>query len=387
MFGFIKSLVHIPYVRLSAWYIFYFAIVGTISPFLTLYLSELQFSSAQIGLVTAALFFTKIIAPNIWAKVALNFGALTMVRLGAGLAFIAILPMVLFREFSAVIVFCLLFSFFWNAILAQWETLTFQFLQNQPERYSRIRLWGSVGFSVAVVALGWFFQRSSILWFPSIIALLLLLTFLVSLSIKHAPIEQMTTEGLHGGTVVGGVICFLVAQTFLQISHGAYYTFFSLYLELNGYTKIAIGLLWALSIVAEVLMFICFRYIQRLLTLYTILLVSFCLTISRWLMTAYLVEYPAFIVLAQLLHAFSFAAIHACSIEVVRRYFFGRQQGQGQALYSSMGFGLGGVLGALSAGYLWDFGSDLTFLLSVLAAVIALLFIMFAGRKTIDGKN
>jgi len=374
----------VPLARLSAWYFCYFAIVGTISPYWTLYLDSLGFNAQQIGWVSAALFLTKIVAPNIWAKVAQIFGRLRVVRLGAALAAIAILPLLFLQDFTAVIIASVVFSFFWNAILAQWETTTLHFLHAQPERYSRIRLWGSFGFSVAVVGLGWLFDIYSIRWVPATIAMLLVCNLLVSLTVSEpdVAVEKPRPEATHG--VQFGVLCFLLAQTCLQISHGAYYTFYSLYLENHGYSRATIGLLWALGVAAEILLFLMMPRLQKRLSLFTIVVVSLLLTVSRWFITAFLVEIVIFTILAQTLHAFSFATMHASSIEIIRRHFIGKFQGQGQALYSAMGFGLGGALGALISGYLWDYSSTATFLASALAAAVALFFMVLAGRKITD---
>jgi len=78
----------------------------------------------------------------------------------------------------------------------------------------------------------------------------------------------------------------------------------------------------------------------------------------------------------QLIHAFSFGAIHAVSIEFVRRWFPDRLSGRGMALYSGLVFGTGGALGSLSSGYLWDaLGGGRTFewmgVLTLITACVA----------------
>jgi hypothetical protein len=47
-----------------------------------------------------------------------------------------------------------LLAFFWSAALPLVETLTFDHLRDETGRYSRIRLWGSIGFIVAVMGTG-----------------------------------------------------------------------------------------------------------------------------------------------------------------------------------------------------------------------------------------
>jgi PPP family 3-phenylpropionic acid transporter len=56
----------------------------------------------------------------------------------------------------------------------------------------------------------------------------------------------------------------------------------------------------------------------------------------------------------------------------VHAYFTKKTYGQAQALFSSIGFGLGGALGAFLSGLLWDdFGAFYTFSLSAFASFIA----------------
>ena len=52
-----------------------------------------------------------------------------------------------------------LLAFFWSAALPLVETLTFDHLRAEPARYSRIRLWGSIGFIAAVMGTGALLDR------------------------------------------------------------------------------------------------------------------------------------------------------------------------------------------------------------------------------------
>jgi PPP family 3-phenylpropionic acid transporter len=56
---------------------------------------------------------------------------------------------------------------------------------------------------------------------------------------------------------------------------------------------------------------------------------------------------------AQLLHAATFGVYHAVAIQFIHRYFVGRHQGRGQALYSSVSFGAGLAVGSLVSGFTW----------------------------------
>ena len=86
----------------------------------------------------------------------------------------------------------------------------------------------------------------------------------------------------------------------------------------------------------------------------TLMLFALGATIVRWLATAYLAGVLPVIFLAQTLHMAGFGIFHAVAVVLVHRAFPGRLQGRGQALYSSLGFGLGGSLGSLAAGFAWE---------------------------------
>ncbi|MFW6350110.1 MAG: MFS transporter, partial [Thiohalospira sp.] len=145
----------IPYGRLSAFYLFYFAVLGTLVPYWPVYLDHLAFSSAEIGGLMALVMATKIVAPNFWGWLADRSGRrMPWVRGGSLLGLLAFAFVALAGGFWSLAAVMLAFSFFWNAVLAQFEANTFNHLQGNEARYSHIRLWGSVGFILTAVGLG-----------------------------------------------------------------------------------------------------------------------------------------------------------------------------------------------------------------------------------------
>ena len=65
------------------------------------------------------------------------------------------------------------YSFFWNAVLAQFEVITLDHLGSRYNRYSQVRVWGSIGFIGTVVGLGWLFDVIAVTALPVVMALLL----------------------------------------------------------------------------------------------------------------------------------------------------------------------------------------------------------------------
>jgi PPP family 3-phenylpropionic acid transporter len=168
------------------------------------------------------------------------------------------------------------------------------------------------------------------------------------------------------------VLAFFLVCLLLQASHGPYYTFFTIQTKAIGYSGGLIGFFWALGVIAEVAIFIAVpvllpRYGVRFLLLLTLLLTSL-----RWLLTAYFITELPILLFAQCLHGFSFGMYHALAITLIHRYFTGPYQGRGQALLSSIGFGLGGAIGSLLAGQSWQLlGATPSYLAAAGCAFIA----------------
>ncbi|MGC1518477.1 MAG: MFS transporter, partial [Azonexus sp.] len=163
----------------------------------------------------------------------------------------------------------------------------------------------------------------------------------------------------------------LLAACFaMSAAHGALYVFYSIHLANHGYSKAEVGGLWSLGVLAEIVVFMLMTRLSRRYSLRVLLLASFAAAILRFLLIGWGVESAVVMILAQLLHGLTFGAYHAAAIAAINLWFPGRAQGRGQALYSSISFGAGGLLGGLISGWTWDsFGAGWTYTLASVFAV------------------
>jgi len=367
--------------RFALFYALYFALLGCIAPFWGLYLQHLEFSAADIGLLMALFGVVRIIAPNMWAAQSKRFrGPVQMVRLAGLLTLICFSLIFVAHGLYAIAAVMIAYGFFWAAMLPQYEVLCMQALGNQVDRYSQVRLWGSIGFVVSVVILGAVFEQFSVMALPWI------MWALMGLIVANA---WLMPEGKHRRTENNkpsehfwrllksrAILGFIVLNVLLQISFGPYYTFFSIFLTDAGYSATATGVFWAIGVTAEVILFWQFGRLMHLLSWRNWIVLSLLLTAARWALTGFVLDSVTGLVLLQVLHAFSFAVMHAVSMRYVQTLFPEQHQGRGQALYSSVSFGFGGALGAWGSGLLWEpLGGTLVFVIagaaSAAAAVVA----------------
>ena len=346
-----------PYGRLSTFYLFYFASVGAFIPYWRLYLQGRGFSVTEIAELLAVGMATRVIAPNVWGWIADHSASrMRIVRATGLLAALFFAGVLLDDSYGWLLIVMTLYSFFWYASLPQFEATVLGHLGANTHRYSALRIWGSIGFILAVAGIGSVLEGLGSDQLPYFILVFLVCAWGVSLLTPDSPKSHTVLDAPSIWSVLRQpkvlalfVICFL-----MQASHGVYYGFFTLFLENHHYSRTLVGQLWALGVIAEIGIFM---LMHRLLPKYgvrTLILVTLLLAALRWLLIGYGVDSLAILLFAQLLHAFSFGVFHSATISVVHRVFPGQLQGRGQALYSSLGYGAGGAVGTLASGYIWS---------------------------------
>ncbi|MDX1607460.1 MAG: MFS transporter, partial [Candidatus Competibacterales bacterium] len=317
-----------PYPKLAGFYFLYFGIIGLLLPYWSPYLASQGFGPEAIGLLLAVGHASRLYAPYLWGWLADTCGRrMLLVRLGCGLAALCFSGVYLLeRSLAGWLLLMLAFHFFLNAALPQFEAVALNHLGTGAHRYSRLRLWGSLGFIATAGGLGGVVADGGIVHLPALLLGLFGLLLGLGLTIpehsgnreRHEPSYSLV-EVLRQPPVVS----LLLVSLLIHASHGPYYTFFSLHTAELGYAGTTIGLLWAEGVAAEVVVFALvpvwlMRFDPRVLMQLTL-----ALTALRWLLTGWFSDRLEVLLLAQLLHGFSFGLYHAVAIALVHRHFTG----------------------------------------------------------------
>ncbi len=363
------------HLNLSAFYFFYFAYLGAFAPFFALYLTSVGMSAVEIGVLMALPQLTRILAPHLWGWLADHTGRrIGVVRVSGAAGMVAFLGVFAGDSFAWLFVVLFAMMFFWSAALPLVEATTLSKLGDETARYGRIRVWGSVGFIAAVVAVGYLIDATaprSVLW---VIAGLMAGMLLLSFTLAEARPEPDESDDLPVWQIVRkpAVLAVIGASALMAAAHGPYYTFYTIHLVDHGYSKSVAGLLWALGVICEIGIFIWMSRLYRAFTLRSILIASTLLAALRFVVIGWGADSIVLLLAAQTLHAASFGSFHAAAIGVVHKLFRGRHQARGQAIYGSLAYGLGGTVGGLASGYAWGgLGPALTFTLAAGCGLLA----------------
>ncbi len=371
-------MIFLPHGRLAVWYFWYFAFIGAFLPYFALYLQSIGLSAGRIAVLMSLGQLMRLLAPLLWSWLADSGGRRVRIVVASTAAALASFSVVfLTQDFVGLLIGMAVLHFFWSASLPLVEALTLGHLGATPEGYGRIRLWGSIGFIVTVLGVGFLLDSapiSSQLWVSWALLLGTLISALTLTEVKgHA--GQITSPIL-GVLRQRKVVFLLAAGLFMTAAHGALYVFYSIHLVAQGYGKTLVGLLWTLGVVAEIVVFLLMPRISVRVSLRRILLACFVLATLRFLLIGWAVGLISVLVLAQLLHGASFGAHHAATMAALHRWFEPGQQARAQALYGSVAYGAGGLGGALLAGALWErAGAGITFSAASLLALLGLILV------------
>ncbi|TAK67486.1 MAG: MFS transporter [Betaproteobacteria bacterium] len=362
----------VPYWRLSAFYFAYFAYVGAAGPYFSLYLASLGLAATQIGVLLSLGSLMRVIGPNVWGWVAdrtRRRARIISITLALGASCFAGFFFV--DSFWGLFALLLASGFFTSASMPLTESLTLSHLRGASNRYGSIRLWGSVGFILTVTLVGYaldLLPLASLLW---MVLASYALSWACALAVPDAPAVSGHAESEPVWTILRRpeVAALLGACFLMSLAHGPQYAFFSIYLVDHGYSKAAVGWMWTYGVVAEIIVFLLMPALMRRYSLTGILLVCFAATVVRFLMIGWGVGSAPVLFAAQLLHGLSFGAYHAAAVTLIHRWFQGAHQVRGQAIYLSVSFGAGGVLGSMLSGLGWDsIGPAWTFSAAAFAA-------------------
>ena len=361
----------------GSFFFLYFAYVGLVSPYASLFFVDRGFSVIEIAVLMSMLQITRIVGPFSWGWLSDYLSnRIGIIRVCACLSALVFLCIFYLHDYIGFFIWMFVLHTILSSQMPLGETATIHALYKDnsfDKRYGRLRLWGSIGFIAMVLFAGELFQRKGIELYPYVGTVILFSLAAITFGLHEPKMERrkMVRGELFAVLINPDVRWFLVSGFFMIFAHASLYVFYSLYLANLGYDKFQIGLFWALGVAAEVLFFYFQNKVLSRIDSEIVLQGAFGIGVVRFILIAF---FPTTIVLmlAQLMHAGTFAAHHSAATKLLQRWFTGPLQARGQAIMATVSYGLGGTIGGLCAGWIWDlFQPRDVFVMSALACGIA----------------
>lgn len=365
--------------NISIQYFVYFFTLGVFLPYFNLYCHSIGFSSIEIGIISSLKTFSVIIFPILWGIVADRFAARKRIFIIANFGASFFWGFFFFsKDFYIMLLIMLFYSVFHAPIISFLEAFTMDILGKTRNKYGKVRLWGSMGFIISVFIIGYLME---ILGADIVIIVIFVGTvvhFLLSLSMSDFSSEIRQRNSFNGFFFINkNLVLFLAASVLMLMSHGPYYSFFSIYLSDQGAAHSFIGFAWGVAVVAELIVMYNSSFIFRFFSPKKVLCFSMLAACFRWVIL-YFVTLKWAILLSQVLHCFTYASFHIASIIYMDTISPKDKKTTGQAINNSLTYGFGLMIGNFLSGYFYDYyGGQVLFLYAGGCVFIGYILMLF----------
>jgi PPP family 3-phenylpropionic acid transporter len=297
--------------RLAALYAALFLAAGWNLPLFPVWLAARGLDPAAIGMVLAAFQLVRIVATPAGARLADRHASLNGAIAAAALATVAAMALLgMVSGFAAIIAAALLLGFASAPIMPLTDAYAVKGLALRARSYGPVRLWGSVAFILANLTGGLLLgvlAPQNLIWliFAGNCAVAAAALMLVAMPRQSAPERGPARSHLRQPAF----LAIAAAGSLIQASHAVYYGFATLDWSAKGYGGLAIGTLWALGVMAEIVLFALAPRLPAAIGPLTLIVIGAAGALIRWTATAF--DPPIGLLAAlQLLHALSFGATH-----------------------------------------------------------------------------
>lgn len=364
---------------------YFFLSVSTaiLAPYLQLFLKDRGLSPSRIGLLLGILELAGVAGPILIGRRA---DRRTAYRGLLALCFIipvaVFVPMQLTTAFPVYVACIIVMGFTYRATIPLLDSLVSRILANPTQQYGPLRVAGSFGF----IAISLFLQFSGLV--PPDSSLAILIAFSASVLVAAAMVVLLPpappahvsheTASTRGELDLRFWIVILVI-VLGRFGIGAYYSFFSLYLQ-QTFPNTGVSLLWAIGPAAEIGLIIFSGPIIKRFGIRTLLVVSLA-AVSLRLGLFIIAPSIAVVALAQLLHGFTFGTFHTASVAYINGKISPARRGLGMAIYNSVGIGLSAFLASVIGGFVLErHGFVLLFVSYGAVPLVGILILVIAGK-------
>lgn len=377
-----------PLPRSGLRFALYFSVFYTTSALMLAYwpvwLKDRGLDAAAIGTLLFAAQWVKVGGTLLSGDLADRFGRARLVVLALSLAGVCVMALFgLAETYWLLLGLTLLWGASWPGILPIVDGQAMQASVREGFDYGRARLWGSITFIAATVGGGYLLQEAG----SSAIHWLILATTVATLSaallLPAASSHEKRPAAARGAMLAllrdRPFVLFMLAAGAAQVSHAVYYGFGTLDWRAKGLDEGAIGLLWGIGVVAEIVLFALGRRLAERIGILRLLAIAGLAAVLRWGMTPFIDDFVPLLAI-QTLHALTFGAAHLGTMMFIQRYVPIGATSSAQALYAAVPIGLGMGLAMMGAGLLYEQVAAYAYLAMVGLGLLSLLFAALLAR-------
>ena len=344
------------YFAISGLFLFIYYGMGAYYPLITQYYQAIHLTGTQIGAVSAITPIVSILVQPLWGMICDRYQIRKPVLLLTLLAAAASsLLFTLVSDYAWVVVLVMLLSLFQCALVPISDSLALTYAIKEKMQFGNLRLWGAVGFAVAVFCTGLGVQK----WGPNAIfffyaaALLLASCFLRGIPEEGTQMSGNVFRGLRKLFRLPRFVLFLLSSFFIFGAINANNVWFAVYYQEIGGTVAGVGLAFLLFAGSEAPLMKLSTYFIRRFGLELTILLAGSVSALRWFWYG-TAPSTTMVIALFFLQGLSVGFYLASAAQYVRENTPDSLQVTALAIFNSAGHGLGSMTCNLLGGVIMD---------------------------------
>lgn len=361
-------------------------LMGVQLPFFPVWIESKGFSAGEVGAILSATALMRIVSVSTATRAADHHFGIRTVIIAFGVATATGFTLLGFTDNLWLIVPLIVFTAFSHTpAMALLDAYALRGLKARRRSYGPVRLWGSAAFIAANLAAGFAFDiidARNLIWLLSASAIATAMAGLLLMPLPPVAPPADVTQSTRPLWRAPGFLAIVVAASLVQSSHAVYYGFSTIGWKAAGYDGLAIGALWALGVIAEILLFAMSGRLPPGFGAVQLLFIGAVGAVVRW--TAMAFDPPGFLLpFLQCLHALSFGASHLGAIAFLA-HAAPEARGATAQGYFSIAQGITLSVCMLMGGFLFERVGMLSYLAM---AVVALMGALIAAAVWLRGRG
>jgi MFS transporter, PPP family, 3-phenylpropionic acid transporter len=354
--------------RLALFYGTVFGLIGTHLPFFPVWLKAVGIDSSWIGIITAVPSVTRFTILPLVTGLAERHqslrAAMVMTAFATALGF-----SVIGTQHQAVLVFIVYVATacVWTPMVPLTDAYALRGVARYGLDYGPLRLWGSAAFVVGALVCGLLVDVIAARHLIWVIAAMGGLGALVSLTLQRLDNPRTAPAARQGAGALlrdPAFVAMIVAAALIQGSHAAYYSFASITWQSAGLGGLTIAGLWALGVIAEIVVF---AFSPRFTLQPSLLVVIGGLSgLARWLITAQEPSLPV-LSLVQLAHGLTYGLTQVGTMGLLIRHVPAHSMARGQGYLAACSGIVSSIAAILSGAIYARYGNGVYYVMAVMA--------------------
>lgn len=339
-------------------FFFQFAAIGVFLPYFGLFLQDKGFSGAEISSILIGIPIVQLVGNPIYGYLAdTRFSRAAIYRTAMLTVMLLTVGFYLVETYWAFFIFVATHSFFRLPNVSILNAALMERLADKAT-YSRVRTGGSLGFVAFALLAGAWVSHFGMARLPDMLVVALAALILISWNAPvnvAADVPQAAPGGWRKFFTDRRWLLFLSTICISRIADTCYNVFYGIHLRDLGYAPHVVGGMWAIAVLGEVAVFWWSPAWLRRFRLEPMLLLTYAVAVGRWGLTAIADNIWA-LGLLQATHGLTFGLFYVVAVEWAYRESPAGYNTSAQSVTNAMMFGLSGIIGALVAGPLYDWG-------------------------------